>query len=290
MPRKFLQIDRNIGPKRDPHHVPGTPVPDRLDRISAGETPLGEQEARSQLKVITRRPHRYRDRFLANADLERLFDNHDVISEHALGLTNASQPQPLYRIHAADSMSYTRPVLAELLLKWPLVRQILHGTDGTGADAMSERTRNLRPKNEPASVSRSICPYCAVGCGQLIFHREGKIVSIEGDPASPISRGHLCPKGAASYELLTHHARATKVKYRAPYSREWTEMDLEEATRRIAQRTWESRNRSWNASAGHTTGVAHLGGATLDIEENYLIKKLFTAGLGMVSLSNQARI
>ena len=187
-------------------------------------------------------------------------------------------------------MSYTRRVLAELLLKWPLVRQILHGTDGTGADAMSEATRNLRPKNEAASVARSVCPYCAVGCGQLLFHRDGKIVSIEGDPQSPISRGHLCPKGAASYELLTHPARATKVKYRAPYSREWSEMDLDQATALVAQRIWESRNRSWNSAAGHTTGVAHLGGATLDIEENYLIKKLFTAGLGMVSLSNQARI
>ena len=155
---------------------------------------------------------------------------------------------------------------------------------------MSERTRNLRPKNEGADVARSICPYCAVGCGQLVFHRDGKIISIEGDPESPISRGHLCPKGAASYELLTHPARATKVKYRAPHSSQWEEMGLDTATELVAQRLWESRNRTWHAAAGHTTGVAHLGGATLDIEENYLIKKLFTAGLGMVCLSNQARI
>ena len=187
-------------------------------------------------------------------------------------------------------MSYTRLVLADLLLKWPLVRQILDGTDGTGADAMSERTRNLRPKNEGASVARSVCPYCAVGCGQLISHRDGKVISIEGDPESPISRGHLCPKGAASYELLTHPARATKVKYRAPHSSQWEEMDLDTATALVAERVRESRNRTWNAAAGHTTGIAHLGGATLDIEENYLIKKLFTAGLGMVCLSNQARI
>ena len=96
---------------------------------------------------------------------------------------------------------------------------------------MSQRTRNLRPKNEGAEVARSICPYCAVGCGQLVFHRDGKIISIEGDPESPISRGHLCPKGAASYELLTHPARATKVKYRAPHSSQWEEMDLDDRHR-----------------------------------------------------------
>jgi formate dehydrogenase major subunit len=181
-------------------------------------------------------------------------------------------------------------MLAELLLKWPLVRQIMQGADGTGREAMSERTRNLRPKNDGAAVARSICPYCGVGCGQLIFHRDGKVVSVEGDPASPISRGHLCPKGSASFELLTHAGRATKVRYRAPRSREWVEMDLDRATQLVAERIWESRNRTFDERHGHTTGLAHLGGATLDIEENYLIKKLFTAGLGMVCLSNQARI
>ena len=181
-------------------------------------------------------------------------------------------------------------MLAELLLKWPLVRQLVEGADGTGPEAMSERTRSLRPKNEGANVARSICPYCGVGCGQLVYHRGGKIVSIEGDPASPISRGHLCPKGAASYELLTHPARATTVKYRAPHARQWTDIDLEQATAMVADRIWESRNRTFDDGPRHTTGVAHLGGATLDVEENYLIKKLFTAGLGMVCLSNQARI
>jgi formate dehydrogenase major subunit len=181
-------------------------------------------------------------------------------------------------------------VLAELLLKWPLVRQILHGGDGTGREAMSERTRELRPKHEGADVSRSVCPYCAVGCGQLVYHREGKLVSIEGDPASPISRGHLCPKGAASYELVTHSARATRVKYRAPHATEWQELSLEEAVDMVADQIWETRERTFDERHMHTTGLAHLGGATLDIEENYLIKKLFTAGLGMVCLSNQARI
>jgi formate dehydrogenase major subunit len=177
-------------------------------------------------------------------------------------------------------------MLAELLLKWPLIRQLRGDRDA----AVSDDTRALRPKNAKTEVARSICPYCGVGCGQLVYHREGRVVSIEGDPASPISRGHLCPKGSASFELVTHPARATKVKYRAPRSRTWTEMDLETAVEMVAERMWESRNRTFDEEHMHTTGLAHLGGATLDIEENYLIKKLFTAGLGMVCLSNQARI
>jgi len=169
---------------------------------------------------------------------------------------------------------------------WPLLRQLLGDPDA----AVSDRTRDLRKKNDAAGVARSVCPYCAVGCGQLVYHRGGRVVSIEGDPASPISRGHLCPKGAASYELVTHPARAAKVKYRAPHSREWVELDLERATEMVAERLWSSRERTFDEEHMHTTRVAHLGGATLDIEENYLIKKLFTAGLGMVCLSNQARI
>ena len=169
---------------------------------------------------------------------------------------------------------------------WPFLRQLRGDSDA----AISSETRALRPKNENTEVARSVCPFCAVGCGQLVYHRDGKVVSIEGDPASPISRGHLCPKGAASYELVTHGGRATKVKYRAPRSRQWVDMDLERATRMVAERVWESRARTFDEMHMHTTGVAHLGGATLDVEENYLIKKLFTAGLGMVCLSNQARI
>lgn len=181
-------------------------------------------------------------------------------------------------------------MLAELLLKWPLIRQLVDGGDGTGVEAMSERTRNLRPKNGDAQVARSVCPYCAVGCGQLVFHRDNRVVSIEGDPASPISRGHLCPKGSASYELVTHPGRMTKVKYRAPKSRAWVDMSLDEAVDKVVDRIWATRERTFDERHMHTTGIAHLGGATLDVEENYLIKKLFTAGLGMVCLSNQARI
>ena len=160
---------------------------------------------------------------------------------------------------------------------------------------MSDRTRNLKPKNYGAKVARSICPYCGVGCGQLVFHKEGKLVSIEGDPQSPISRGHLCPKGADTFELHTHPGRLTKVKYRAPYSRNWQDIDLEKAMDMVADRVWETRERTFRPTRdGHslmqTTAMAHLGGATLDNEENYLIRKLFTAGLGMVCVSNQARI
>jgi len=179
--------------------------------------------------------------------------------------------------------------------EWPLLRQIAGGLRGTGPEVMSERTRNLKMKNAGAEVARSICPYCGVGCGQLIYHRNGKLVSIEGDPESPISRGHLCPKGADTYELHTHSDRLKKVKYRAPYAKEWTELDLETAMDMVADRLWDSRERTFQEmrdgqTVMQTTAVAHLGGATLDIEENYLIKKLFSVGLGMVCISNQARI
>lgn len=182
-----------------------------------------------------------------------------------------------------------------ILKRWPLIRQLITGTDGTGPEAMSERTLSLKPKHDGAEVARSICPYCGVGCGQLIYHRGGELVSIEGDPESPISRGRLCPKGAATFELLTHPARATKVRYRRPRSTSWEDLDLETAMDMVAERLWETRERTFveerdGEALMQTTGVAHLGGATLDNEENYLIKKLFTAGLGMVAVSNQARI
>jgi formate dehydrogenase major subunit len=186
-------------------------------------------------------------------------------------------------------------MLKDLLLKWPVVRQIVEGADGTGAESMSEKTRNLRVRNKGAQVARSVCPYCAVGCGQLAFHLDGKLLSIEGDPASPISRGHLCPKGSASYELATHPNRLTKVRYRRPRSKQWEEIDLEKAMDMVADRVWGTREHTFveerdGRSLMQTTAIAHLGGATLDNEENYLIKKLFTGGLGMVCISNQARI
>ena len=185
--------------------------------------------------------------------------------------------------------------IKEFVNSWPVVRQILTGGDGMHADAMSDRTRKLAPKHQGAEVARSVCPYCAVGCGQLVYHKNGKLISIEGDPQSPISRGRLCPKGSDSFELLTHPGRETRVKYRRPHSKEWEELDLETAMDMIADRVWESRERTFveeqdGETVMHTTAIAHLGGATLDNEENYLIKKLFAAGLGMVCISNQARI
>jgi formate dehydrogenase major subunit len=186
-------------------------------------------------------------------------------------------------------------VLLDLLNRWPVIRQLKTGADGTGEEAMSDRTRNLRPKNHDAEVARSICPYCGVGCGQLIFHKNNQLISIEGDPDSPVSRGHLCPKGADTFELHTHSGRLKKVKYRRPYSTKWEELELEQAMDMVADRVWKTREQTFVEKQDsevimHTTGMAHLGGATLDNEENYLIKKLFTAGLGMVCISNQARI
>ena len=186
-------------------------------------------------------------------------------------------------------------MLKDLLSRWPLIQQIRTGSDGTGSEAWSERTRKLQPKTAGCEETRSICPYCGVGCGQLLFHKEGKLISVEGDPQSPISRGHLCPKGADTYQLHTHSGRLTKVKYRRPYGKDWEDLDLDSAMRMIADRVWESRERSFRETEEgnalmQTKAIAHLGGATLDNEENYLIKKLFTGGLGMVCISNQARI
>ena len=184
-----------------------------------------------------------------------------------------------------------------LLAKWPLLQQIRHGLDGTGLESMTDHTRNMRARvsAEDVKTSKSICPYCAVGCGQLVFHKDDKVIAIEGDPDSPISQGNLCPKGSASYQLVTQPDRVTKIKYRAPYAKEWSELDETTAMDMIADRVWEARKKDWRVEkdgipVNHTQNVAHLGGATLDNEENYLIKKLFSGGLGMVCVSNQARI
>lgn len=181
------------------------------------------------------------------------------------------------------------------LKRWPVVRQLMNLSDGTGQEAMSDETKKLRVKTLGTQVARSICPYCGVGCGQLAFHKDGRLVAIEGDPESPISRGRLCPKGSASFELITHPNRATKMLYRRPGSMRWEQIGLEQAMYMVADRLWETRERTFQETQDgnrivNTTAIAHLGGATLDNEENYLIKKLFTAGLGMVCVSNQARI
>src|SRR5207248_5247508 len=126
------------------------------------------------------------------------------------------------------------PSLTGLLSKWPLIRQIRERADGTGLEAMSDKTRAMHARTDDAQVAHSICPYCGVGCAQLIFHKDGKLISIEGDPESPISQGNLCPKGADSFELLTHAGRLKKIKYRRPYSTRWKDLDLETAMDMIA--------------------------------------------------------
>lgn len=187
-------------------------------------------------------------------------------------------------------------MIGDLLNRWPVVKQIKTGSwRGTGEEVMSEHTEQLLPKHFDAEVTKSICPYCGVGCGQVVYHKDGQLISIEGDPDSPISRGRLCPKGADTFELHTHPGRLTKVKYRRPYGTEWEEIPLEQAMDMVADRLWQSRERTFHEKQDNqwvmqTKAVAHLGGATLDNEENYLTKKLFAGGLGMVCISNQARI
>ena len=179
---------------------------------------------------------------------------------------------------------------------WPVYRQ-LGGTDplGRGEAATSPATRSLQPRTRTADrVVKSICPYCAVGCAQNVYVKDGRVVQIEGDPDSPISRGRLCPKGAATLQLTTGDARRHQVLYRRPYATAWEPLDLDTAMDMVAERVIRTRRETWQweqagKTVNRTMGIAHLGGATLDNEENYLIKKLFTA-LGMVQIENQARV
>ena len=181
--------------------------------------------------------------------------------------------------------------------RWPVVRQ-LTGPDplGRGVASESKRSATLQPRVATADrVAKSVCPYCAVGCGQRIYVKDEKIVQIEGDPESPISRGRLCPKGSASLDLVTGPQRETKVLYRRPYGTDWEPLELDRAMDMIVDRVLDARRRGWEDTdddgrkLARTMGLASLGGATLDNEENYLIKKLFTA-MGAVQIENQARI
>jgi formate dehydrogenase major subunit len=189
------------------------------------------------------------------------------------------------------------PEFLEPLRKWPVFEQMRRrDAAALGDTALSDRSRKLRPRTEEADeVVRSVCPYCAVGCGQLVYVKNGKITDIEGDPDSPISEGSLCPKGAATYQLVTGSHRVHEVLYRSPKGTEWEVLDLETAMDMVAERVKKVRDDTWERKTqdGHplrrTMGIAHLGGATLDNEENYLIKKLFTA-LGAIQIENQARI
>jgi formate dehydrogenase major subunit len=192
------------------------------------------------------------------------------------------------------------PRRLRLLGAWPLARQVASADVlGLGHNAASARTDALRPRTEEAdAVVRTVCPFCAVGCGQLVHVKDGAITDIEGDPDSPLSEGCLCPKGAATFQLVTGAHRLEEVLYRRPGGSEWETLPLAKAMEMVAQRVKKARDETWQARVEHdgesydvnrTMGIAHLGGATLDNEENYLIKKLFT-GLGIVQIENQARI
>lgn len=179
---------------------------------------------------------------------------------------------------------------------WPALRQFSSDPTGLGEAAKSPRTDSLRPRIEEADAAvDSICPYCGVGCGQKVYVKEGKIMNIEGDYGSPISLGALCPKGSATMQLVTGTHRVKEVLYRRPHGTKWEKIPLERALDMVAKRVKKTRDETWEAAnkSGHalnrTLGIAHLGGATLDNEENYLLKKFFTA-LGVVQIDNQARI
>ncbi len=182
-------------------------------------------------------------------------------------------------------------MVERLIGRWPVLRQLREGDPlGTGKAAQSERSRTLTPRIDEADhVGRSICPFCAVGCAQLVYVRDGEVTQIEGDPASPISRGRLCPKGSASKSLHDGPLREYRVKYRRPYGTSWEDLSLDDALDMIADRIVDARAADWDDENRRTMAIANLGGATLDNEENYLIKKLCMA-LGIVQVENQARI
>jgi formate dehydrogenase major subunit len=179
---------------------------------------------------------------------------------------------------------------------WPAYRQ-LTGSDplGRGLAVESGRSRALRPRTAAADkVVKSVCPYCAVGCGQRVYVKDGAVTQIEGDPDSPVSRGRLCPKGSASLQLVSGPQRELKVRYRRPHGTDWEDLDLDVAMDMISDRVIRTRSESWEWEADgrrtrRTLALSSLGGATLDNEENYLMKKLYTA-LGAIQIENQARI
>jgi formate dehydrogenase major subunit len=188
------------------------------------------------------------------------------------------------------------PGVKTWLDSWPVYRQ-LTGSDplGRGKAARSKATEATVSRTATADkVVKSVCPYCAVGCAQNVYVKDEKIVQIEGDPNSPINRGRLCPKGSASKQLVTSPTRVTTVKYRRPFATDWEDLDLDTAMEMIADRVLEARRKGWQEEDGgkrvnRTMGIASLGGATLDNEENYLMKKLYSA-LGAIQIENQARI
>jgi len=187
----------------------------------------------------------------------------------------------------------SRPKSFDALRKLPVVGRAADW--GMGPHAVSRKTKEAGPRTAGLKVTESVCPYCAVGCGQAVYTRGGELVGIEGNPRSPINQGTLCPKGSASRQLVQQPGRLDKVLYRRPGGTEWEELGLQQAMDMIAERTISARENGWQDvdhrgwKVNRTLGFAHLGGATLDNEENYLIKKAFTA-MGAVQIENQARI
>jgi formate dehydrogenase major subunit len=178
-----------------------------------------------------------------------------------------------------------------LVASWPVVRQLAGGDRlALGKAAQSATSESLEARTETADrVVASVCPYCAVGCGQRVYVKDEQVIQVEGDPDSPVSRGRLCPKGSATKQLVTGPAREYRVKYRRPHGTDWEELSLDRAMDMIADRVIATRAATWDTANRRTLGIASLGGATLDNEENYLMKKLYTA-LGAVQVENQARI
>ena len=166
---------------------------------------------------------------------------------------------------------------------------------GMGPRAVSGKTKKAGARIAGLKATESVCPYCAVGCGQVVYTRDGQLVDIEGNPRSPINQGTLCPKGSASRQLVMQPGRLLKVKYRRPGGTDWEELELDTAMDMIAERVIAARENGWQDTddegrrVDRTLGFAHLGGATLDNEENYLIKKAFTA-MSAIQIENQARI
>jgi formate dehydrogenase major subunit len=172
--------------------------------------------------------------------------------------------------------------------RWPRAR--------SSEEPYSRQSAEKASRLRGASVTEGLCPYCAVGCAQLIYSKNGKLIDIEGNPESPINEGTLCPKGANAFQLAVNPHRVTQVLYRAPYSDHWETRTLDWALDRIAHRVKEVRDADFRTrdESGRllnmVPSIGTLGGATIDNEENYLLKKLFGGGLGVVSIENQARI
>ncbi len=167
---------------------------------------------------------------------------------------------------------------------------------GSRVQPFSSESREKAPRIRDAKAVHSVCPYCAVGCSLNVYVKDGRVIDIEGDPNSPINHGTLCPKGSATFQYTVNSSRLTQVLYRAPYSDHWEVKSLDWAMEQIAERVKKTRDETFverlpdGREVNHTLAMASLGGATLDVEENYLMKKLLTGGLGIVSIENQARI